>query len=292
MVRRLESGSFRTGQAPAAPRGSAPEIIMTLPFLPTGVVGCVAAAVLAYTTLVWLLSLALRDSSIMDVAWGPGFLVAAGAAAVALGAWGGRGAWVLALTVVWGFRLGGHILAVAIGRGGEDARYAKWRREAGRSWWWRSYFKVFLLQGVILCVVALPLVVQVAAGGPDVPTAWDAAGLAVWLAGFLVESAADRQMLRFRRANPAKGAVMDRGLWRWSRHPNYFGETLVWWGFGLMALSVPGGWVALAGPLLITWLILEVSGVAMLERSLAEAKPGYADYARRTSAFIPWKPRD
>lgn len=247
-------------------------------------------AVLGYATVVWLISLVLGDSSVMDVAWGPGFLVAAVTAAVLADSVSGRSVLVLAMTALWGIRLAGHILAASIGRG-EDARYAKWRREAGPSWWWRSWFKVFLLQGFILCIVALPLAAQIGADTAPVPTGWDVAGIAVWLVGFLFESVADWQMLRFRRSNDGSGHVMDSGLWRFSRHPNYFGETLVWWGFGLMALSVEGGWVALIGPICITWLLLRVSGVTMLESMLSESKSGYADYVRRTSSFIPWKPR-
>jgi len=248
----------------------------------------VALAVLGYTSLVWVVSLALSDSSIMDIAWGPGFLVAVGAAVGAAGVVTDRAVWVLVLTAVWGLRLAGHIHAAARGRG-EDARYARWRRESGRSWWWRSWFKVFFLQGLILCVVSLPLVVQAGADAAQHPTGWDFAGTVLWLTGLVFESVADWQMLRFRRSG--RPGVMDRGLWAWSRHPNYFGETLVWWGFGLMALSVSGGWVALAGPALLTWLIIRVSGVAMLEKMLAASKPGYADYVRRTPAFIPRKPR-
>ena len=263
---------------------------MTVPLPFLDAMPAVILAVLAYVFVVWLVSLGMRDASIMDIAWGPGFVLAAVAAALSAGSVSGRAVWVLVMVALWGFRLGGHIMAAQAGRG-EDVRYAKWRREAGASWWWRSWFKVFLLQGVILCLVSLPVVAQASAPGPSVPTVWDLVGILLWLTGFLFESVADWQMLRFRRTRRTAGAVMESGLWRWSRHPNYFGESLVWWGLGCMALSIDGGWVTLVGPALITWLLLKVSGVTMLEKVLSDSKPGYADYARRTSSFIPRKPR-
>lgn len=253
-------------------------------------VATAAAAVWGYVTLVWLVSLALRDAGVMDVAWGPGFVLAAGTAAVAGGVQSVRGGLVLALTAVWAFRLAGYIFVRNRGRG-EDPRYARWRREAGPAFWWRSYFKVFLLQGVVLVVVALPLLVAVTAPEPTTLTPFDLAGIGLWLAGFLFEAVADAQLRRFKRRPENRGKVMTTGLWRYTRHPNYFGEAVLWWGFGLMACSVSGGWVTLAGPALMTWLLVRVSGVAMLERDLMARRPGYADYVRTTNAFFPGRPR-
>lgn len=263
---------------------------MPLPALPADVLLWTPVCVLLFTTLVWARSLRIRDASIMDIAWGPGFLVAVLSAVVVVGNLTDRAVWIVLLTAIWGFRLAVHIWIRSRGRE-EDARYAAWRRQAGAAWWWRSWFKVFVLQGVILCVVALPLVVQAVSAGPAFGTVWDSVGLLLWGTGLAIETVADWQLFRFRRTRTSPDEVLDRGLWRYSRHPNYFGETVLWWGFGLMALSVPGGWITLAGPALITWLILRVSGVAMLERFQTRDKPAYADYVRRTSAFLPWKPR-
>jgi steroid 5-alpha reductase family enzyme len=251
--------------------------------------GLAAAAIAAGAVALWVASLAARDASLADRFWGPGFVVVA-----ALGAACGAGApsrrlLVLALVAIWGLRLGWHIHRRNRGHG-EDPRYAAMRARHGERFAWVSLFTVFLLQGALLLVVALPLVAAATAPTPPALGALDAAAVAVWLVGFLFEAVGDAQLARF-KADPAnRGLVMDRGLWRYTRHPNYFGDALLWWGLFLFAAAV-GSWWTAAGPALMTWLLLRVSGVALLEMGLAASRPGYADYVARTSAFLPWPPR-
>lgn len=244
-------------------------------------------ALLAGGTLLWGLSLRLRNASIADIAWGPAFVVACGVY-VPAGHWTARGLLVGALTTLWALRLAAHIGLRNIGHG-EDPRYQAWRTQHGDRWWWRSLFQVFVLQATIAWVVSWPLA---AAARTDSPAlGWlDAAGTLVTLAGLGFEAVADWQLRRFKADPQARGRVMDRGLWRYSRHPNYFGEAVVWWGLWIVALATPGGWMTAISPALMTYLLLRVSGVTLLEQSLS-SRPGYADYVRRTSAFVPKRPQ-
>ena len=238
----------------------------------------------------WLVSLRKRDVSIVDPIWPVVF----GAAAWAVWIWAegdrgaGRSALMLVMVSVWGIRLGTH-LAVRKWGAPEDYRYAAMRRRR-RCFEWSSLIVVFLLQGALVTVVSLP--VQAVLTDPDArPLGWiDWAGAVVWATGLAFEAISDGQLRRFLANESSHGAVMDRGLWRYSRHPNYFGDCLVWWGIFLPAIAAGSAWT-IAGPLVMTFLLLRVSGVALLERTIAERRPGYADYARRTSAFVPRAPR-
>ena len=235
-------------------------------------------------TALWLLSLALRNASIVDIFWGPGFVVLTGAYLLIVGEPSLRGALVAALVTVWAVRLALHIGVRNAGHG-EDFRYQKWRQEAGGSFWWRSYFTVFLLQGVVLWVVSSPLLL--AHGRPEAALGLlDLLAIGIWLVGFVFEVVADWQLSRFKASSENRGTVLRSGLWGLSRHPNYFGEALLWWGIGLLAVPA-GGCVALYGPALITFLLIRISGVAMLDSALVERKPGYADYIATTPAFVP-----
>jgi len=254
------------------------------------VLGCSLGAALAFMTAVWILSLLVRNASIVDTFWGIGFNALAWATYVLTGQAALRGALMLGLVALWGARLAIHVGLRNWGRG-EDWRYRKWRDEAGRSFWWRSYFKVFLLQGVVMTIVALPLTLGISAAGSFSLGPLEYAGLSIWWIGFAFETIGDAQLRRFKRDPENAGEVMDRGLWRYTRHPNYFGESLVWWGFFLIAASTPLGAWTVFGPALITFLLVRVSGVRMLEAGMKDRKPAYADYIRRTSAFIPWPPR-
>lgn len=248
----------------------------------------IAGALFAYMTAFFALAVVRRDNSVADIAWGGGFLLVA-LLSLHLGVgWLLRPTLLTVLVALWAARLAIHILRRNRGRG-EDPRYAAWRRDWGRWWLPRSYLQVFLLQGAILLVVAAGIVVVNTRSGPGL-RALDAIGTLVVLGGLAFETVADVQLARF-LADPAnRGRIMDRGLWRYSRHPNYFGEAVVWWGVWLIALSVPGGWWAVVSPLLITFLLLKVSGVPMLER-LMEGQPGWAEYRARTSVFVPLPPR-
>jgi steroid 5-alpha reductase family enzyme len=248
--------------------------------------GLCAAAFFA----LWLLSLALRDASIVDIFWGPGFALIAGAAWW-LGAGGDpqRRALATGLVVLWGLRLGAY-LAWRNAGGGEDPRYQAMRRHHGSRFPLASLFTVFGLQSLLMWFVSLPVqAVHVSTGGPLGPL--DAAGAVLALVGLLFEAVGDLQLARF-RADPANASrVMDRGLWRYTRHPNYFGDCCVWWGLYTIAAATPLGVWTILSPIAMTWLLLRVSGVALLERSIGKRRPGYADYVARTSAFVPRPPR-
>lgn len=246
-----------------------------------------ALATLLMGILWWLLSLPIKDSSIVDMFWGTGFVTLAWLYfGLSEGAGTPERRWLLlALVSVWGCRLAIHIARRNHGKG-EDFRYAEWRREAGASWWWRSFFKVFLLQGVLLWGISAPLLAAVLGRQP---LGWlDALAVLAWLVGFYFEAVGDWQLVRF-KANPAnKGKVLDSGLWALSRHPNYFGDTVQWWAFWLLAVASGFAWWTVFSPIIMTWLLRYVSGVDMLDRALAKRKPGYAAYMKRTPAFIPW----
>lgn len=247
-----------------------------------------AAAALAASA-VWLLSLRLRDASIADILWGPLFIVIAAAGWSRGGGEPGRKALVLALTVLWGARLAWHIGRRNRGRP-EDRRYAAMRERHGAVWPLKSLCYVFLLQAAIAWVVALP--VQAALNLPAAPALGplDAAGAALFALGLAFESVADAQLSGFSSRPENRGRVLDRGLWRYSRHPNYFGEALLWWGLGLVGLAAGAPW-SLAGPALMTFLLMRVSGVTLLEETIAERRPEYARYKAATSAFFPWPPK-
>lgn len=244
---------------------------------------------LAFMSLAWIVSVARRDVSVIDALWGPGFVLLAWTWHAAAHATGAR-AWIACLLVtVWGIRLAAHIALRNRGRG-EDPRYAEMRARSPRTFAWTSLVTVFWLQAGLLWVIALPVyATQVARPRPLGPL--DALGLLAWLVGFAFEAAGDAQLAAFTADPDNRGRVMDRGLWRFTRHPNYFGECCLWWGIGLMAQSSAGTVWALIGPALLTFLLLRVSGVTLLERQMLERHPAYRDYAARTSAFFPMPPR-
>jgi steroid 5-alpha reductase family enzyme len=248
--------------------------------------GLVVAAAMG---LLWLLSLRLRNASIVDPFWGAGFVLVA--AASALGTTGAepRRTVVLVLVATWGLRLSLHLLRRNAGHG-EDPRYRAMREGHGARFWWVSLFTVFAFQGVLLWVISLPVQVAVVAAGPAGLGLADALGVALWAVGFLFEAVGDAQLSRFRADPASRGKVLDTGLWRYTRHPNYFGDALQWWGLGLLALAT-GAWWALVSPVLMNLLLLKVSGVSLLEKDIAGRRPGYAEYVRRTNAFLPWFPR-
>jgi steroid 5-alpha reductase family enzyme len=247
-----------------------------------------AFAVWVYMSAFFVLALARKDNSVADVAWGPGFFIAVTVVLSQRQDFPLRPLVATALVGIWGFRLGCHIFKRNRGKG-EDARYAKWRQEWGKWFVVRSYFQVFILQGFLLLLVASSVITVNGLPNPP-PGVLDGIGIALWCLGFLFEAVGDAQLARF-KADPAnRGKVMDRGLWRYTRHPNYFGEATMWWGLYLVALGVPGGVWTLVSPLTITFLLLRVSGVPMLEKGRMAERPGYREYVERTNAFFPWFP--
>ena len=248
--------------------------------------GCALGAMV----FLWLLSLALRDASIVDIWWGPGIaLVVAVAFALGEGQPPRRGL-LLALVTLWALRLGAHLLWRNGGRG-EDPRYQAMRRRHGARFARVSLVRVFGLQGALQWLVALPLQLAELAPGAHRLGPLDAVGFLLYALGLGFEAVGDWQLARFRADPASHGRVLDRGLWRYTRHPNYFGDCLAHWGMFVVALAAPLAWLGVVGPLTMTLLLLRVSGVALLERSIGKRRPDYADYQRRTSAFIPGPPR-
>lgn len=246
------------------------------------------AAILALMTLLWVWSVAVRDASLVDLFWGPGFSLPA-LVYFALGDGDfGRRALLTTLVMIWGLRLGLHLYRRNLGKG-EDYRYQAWRRQYGAAYWWVSFFQVYLLQGGLMWLISAPLLAAQLGPAPAL-NLLDGLGALVWGVGFLFEAVGDWQLARF-KADPANaGQVMDRGLWRYTRHPNYFGDACLWWGHWLIACSAPWGWATAFAPALMTFLLLRVSGVALLEQNLFR-RPGYREYVARTSAFFPWPPK-
>ncbi len=259
-----------------------------MPFL--AMYGIGLGVILACMIALWGLSLRLKNASIVDIFWGTGFVITNWVYFLLTPqGFSGRKWLISALVTLWGLRLSLYILWRNHGRP-EDFRYQKWRDEEGARWWWLSFFRVFLLQGVLMWIISVPLLAAQTSATPDRLTWLDGCGVVVWVIGFLFEAMGDWQLARF-KANPAnKGKVLDRGVWRYTRHPNYFGDSAQWWGYYLIA-AVAGGFWTIYSPALMTGLLLKVSGVALLERSLKETKPQYKTYIESTSAFIPWPPK-
>jgi steroid 5-alpha reductase family enzyme len=254
------------------------------PFVPLAALG----ALLVAGTLLWLLSLRMRDTSIVDIAWGPFFLLQAAVyAALRPEGFDGRQLLVLGLVAVWAVRLATHIAARHAGKG-EDERYARWRRQHGDAWPVRSLFQVFWLQGLLAWMIAAPVLVAMSATDGWGPL--DVIGTAVWVVGFGFEAIGDYQLTAFIRDPGNKGRTMQSGLWRYTRHPNYFGDATAWWGLWIIAAGV-GGWWTLFAPIVMTVLLVRVSGAGLLEQTITDRRPDYAEYLRTTSAFIPLPPK-
>ncbi len=252
--------------------------------------GAGLGVILAAVTLVWLLSLLKRDVSILDIFWGLGFVLLS-CFYRSLGPEIADRHWLLlALVTIWGFRLALYLLWRNWGHE-EDARYQAMRAYRGENFWWMSLFTIFFLQGVLIWLIAMPLFVVQLSGGPPLWTWTDVIGVLCWGIGFFFETVGDWQLARF-KANPAnRGRVMSTGLWAYTRHPNYFGDAMVWWGYFLLVSAVPGSLWTIISPVIMTVLLLKVSGVALLEQTITERRPDYRDYITRTNAFIPWFPR-
>jgi steroid 5-alpha reductase family enzyme len=249
-----------------------------------------AGAIVALMVVVWLISLVLRDASIVDIAWGAGFVVVAWTAFVVADGTEAR-RWLMALMVsAWGLRLSGYLAWRNLGKG-EDYRYQAMRRHWGSRFPIVSLFTVFLLQGVLMFVVSLPVQIAQISGGPESLTWVDFVGLGIFAVGLTFEAVGDWQLARFKSDPANQGKVMDRGLWRYTRHPNYFGDFVVWWGLFIVAMARPElAWTAI-GPIVMSILLLRVSGVTLLERNLKRRRPGYEEYIRRTSSFFPLPPK-
>jgi steroid 5-alpha reductase family enzyme len=246
----------------------------------------IAAAMLA----LWALSLGLRDVSIVDVFWGLGFVMVAHWTRAAATGYAPRGWLVAVLVTAWGTRLALYLLWRNWGAG-EDYRYAAMRRRWGDRFPAASLVVVFGLQAILMWIVSLPVQVAIAAPAPRALVVLDVVGTVLVVGGLACETIGDLQLARFKRDPANRGRVLDRGLWRYTRHPNYFGDAVVWWGLFAFALTTPAHAWTVVGPLVMTYLLTRLSGVPLLERKLTRTRPAYADYVARTSGFVPWPPR-
>ncbi len=254
-----------------------------------------AAILLGIVLLLWVVSIQINDVSFVDSFWGGGMALLAIVSWLRLAEPGPLATLIMAMTVLWGARLAIHLFR-RWRREGEDPRYARMMRRPREQGGFAlaALTKVFLGQAVLLFLVSSPAQAGVLAAGGEQPISGLAAvGLAVWFLGVFFEWVGDWQLARF-RADPAnRGAVMDRGLWRYTRHPNYFGDACAWWGIWIAAASA-GWWVAawtIAGPIFLTFTLTRWSGKPLLEAGMAKRRPGYADYVRRTSGFFPLPPK-
>jgi steroid 5-alpha reductase family enzyme len=241
-------------------------------------------------TILWLVSVIIKNASIVDIFWGFGFVAASVFYFIKTGGYDARKIITLTLVAVWGLRLSIYIAWRNYGKG-EDFRYREFRKKYGENrYWWVSWFQVFLLQGTLMWLISAPLLGAQYYGQNNHINFFDYAGMIIWLTGFLFEAGGDYQLASFRSDPSNKGKVLDRGFWRYTRHPNYFGDSAVWWGYGLICLAA-GSFIPVAGSVLMTALIIKISGVALLEKSLKDQKPQYLDYIEKTSAFLPWFPK-
>ena len=250
-------------------------------------IAALTIAIVMITT--WVISLMVNNASIVDIVWGLGFAITSWVLALTIDGDSTRQILLAVMVGVWGVRLGGYLAKRNIGHG-EDWRYKAMRKKKGPKFGLISLFTVFGLQGVLMWVVSLPVQFGNADDTPGVgPIA--VMGIIIWMIGLTFEAVGDMQLARFKKNPENAGKVMDQGLWRLTRHPNYFGDALLWWGIGLVGAETGSGLIGLIGPLVMTVFLLRVSGVPMLERSLMKRREGYADYVARTSGFIPRPPK-
>jgi steroid 5-alpha reductase family enzyme len=247
--------------------------------------------VMVMMTILWIVSVFIKNASIVDPFWGMGFVVLAFYYYFQTSGWGTRKIILVVLVCLWGLRLSIYLARRNWGKG-EDFRYRQFRQKYGpHRYWWFSFFQVFLLQGILMWLISAPLLGAQYYTGHAKLNMLDILGVLVWLIGIIFEAGGDFQLARF-KANPQnKGKVLDTGLWKYTRHPNYFGDSCVWWGYGLICLA-GGSYIPVYGSILMTALIIRVSGVFLLERSLSQTKPEYRDYIKKTNAFFPWFPKN
>jgi steroid 5-alpha reductase family enzyme len=248
-----------------------------------------AITIMCVMVATWLLSLALKNASIVDIVWGLGFVITSWVLALTIDGDSTRQILLAVMVGAWGLRLGGYLAKRNIGHG-EDWRYKAMRKKKGPRFGLISLVTVFGLQGVLMWVVSLPVMFGNSDATPGVgPLA--VIGVMVWAVGLSFEAVGDWQLAKFKKDPSNAGKVMQTGLWSLTRHPNYFGDALLWWGIGIVGAETGTGVIGFIGPVVMTVFLLRVSGVPMLERSLMKRREGYAEYAARTSAFIPRPPK-
>jgi len=247
-------------------------------------------AILSGMCLLWIISIFIRNVSIVDIFWGIGFVLTCFVYYISTSPYGTRNILIMTLVTLWGLRLAIFIALRNVGKG-EDFRYREFRKKYGeKRYWWISFFQTFLLQGLLMWLISAPLLGAQFQHQGRALGILDFIAVFVWITGISFEAGGDLQLARFRSDPAKKGKVLDKGFWKYTRHPNYFGDAAVWWAYALFSVSAGSYWPVL-GSLLMTVLIIKVSGVALLEKSLSEKKPQYREYIEKTSAFIPWFPK-
>jgi len=241
-------------------------------------------------TLLWVLSVMLTNASIVDLFWGFGFVVVNAFYFLVSEDFNLRKILLLTLVTIWGLRLSIYLSWRNIGKG-EDFRYQKFRQDYGpKRYWWFSYFQVFILQGALIMLISLPLMGTNLWEQSDTLIWLDYLGIVVWCIGFLFEAGGDFQLAKFKKNPQNKGKVLNTGFWKYTRHPNYFGDSAVWWAYAIFSIAAGAYW-PIVGSVLMTVIIIKVSGVALLEKTLNNTKPEYHNYIKKTNSFFPWFPK-
>ena len=238
----------------------------------------------------WMISLIFHNVTVVDSLWGLGFPLIAWVTFFLSGGYVVRKILITILVTIWGLRLSIYLTWRNWGLG-EDPRYKRMRERAGNQFWIKSLYMVFLLQAVLMWLISLSLQYGQLASHPSVITLWDTTGLLLWGLGFFFQAVGDWQLAAFKANTENRGQVMNKGLWAYTRHPNYFGEALMWWGIFIITMAVPSGWLTIVSPVMITYLLLRVSGIPMTENVVRKSRPGYEEYIKNTSSFFPWFPR-
>ena len=249
-----------------------------------------SSIILILVTLLWIWSIFIKNVSIVDIFWGFGFVVVNTFYVFMSGELNARKIVILTLVCIWGFRLAIYLAIRNIGKG-EDFRYQEFRQNyCPKRYWWFSYFQTFLLQGILIMIISLPLLginYNNSNGNLEI---LDYLGIIIWIIGFTFETVGDFQLSNFKRDPKNKGKILHTGLWKYTRHPNYFGDSAVWWAYGIFSIAAGSYWQAI-GAVIMTLLILKISGVSLLEKTLKETKPQFKEYIQKTSSFIPWFPK-
>lgn len=247
-------------------------------------------AIMAMMVVLWLISVFIKNVSIVDIFWGFGFVLASSVYYYYAEGNGLRMMIVMTLAALWGLRLTLYLAWRNIGKG-EDYRYKEFRKNYGEHrYWWFSFFQTFLLQGVLMWLISAPILAAMYFGGDKSLNSFDYLAIVIWIIGFAFEAGGDFQLALFKSDPKNKGKVLRTGFWKYTRHPNYFGDFSVWWAFGLFSIAV-GSYSPVLGSVIMTVLLIKISGVALLEKSLKDTKPEYADYIKKTSTFFPWPPK-
>ena len=249
-----------------------------------------SSIILILVTLLWIWSVFIKNVSIVDIFWGLGFVVVNTFYVFMSGELNARKIVILTLVCIWGFRLAIYLAIRNIGKG-EDFRYQEFRQNYGpKRYWWFSYFQTFLLQGILIMIISLPLLGINYNNSNGNLQILDYLGISIWIIGFTFETVGDFQLSNFKRDSKNKGKILHTGLWKYTRHPNYFGDSAVWWAYGIFSIAAGSYWQAI-GAVIMTLLILKISGVSLLEKTLKETKPLYKEYIQKTSSFFPWFPK-